>query len=233
MHIQIFGNINGGYKPIQQTLFEQAGKQEQQLIFMKDIDLRKGMPEIKVDISKEGLRALHGSRLKVQVNFEEQEKERKFLSEHQPVDSFSNGFRKALENLKQKDENEATIEEKGQAVTDAFKSMVDEIVAGYADDKRLRFVEDTTSEDGYRKLSMDEELKLLKDEFAEFVNFRFGKERQEQNEKVAEAVNSMNEIKHKYGLGEVAQYHPEKIPDGFAEKLIHISREYMENIMGH
>jgi len=149
MHIQIFGNINGGYKPIQQNLFEQAGKQEQQLIFMKDIDLRKGMPEIKVDISKEGLRALHGSRLKGQVNFEEQEKERKFLSEHQPVDSFSNGFRKALENLKQKDENEATIEEKGQAVTDAFKSMVDEIVAGYADDKRLRFVE-ADFEDLYR-----------------------------------------------------------------------------------
>ncbi len=42
----------------------------------------------------------------------------------------------------------------------------------------------------------------------------------------------MNEIKHKYGLGEVTQYHPEKIPDGFAEKLIHISREYLENIMG-
>ena len=28
MHIQIFGNVNGGYKPIQQNLFEQAGKQE-------------------------------------------------------------------------------------------------------------------------------------------------------------------------------------------------------------
>ena len=184
MHIQIFGNVNGGYKPIQQNLFEQAGKQEQQMIFIKDSDLRKGMPEIKVDISEEGFRALHGSRLKGEVNLEEQEKERKFLSEHQPVDSFSNGFSKALENLKQKDGNEATIEEKVQAVTDAFKSMVDEIVAGYANDKRLLFVEDKTSEDGYRKLSMDDELKLLKDEFAEFVNFRFGKGCQWQNGKV-------------------------------------------------
>ena len=43
----------------------------------------------------------------------------------------------------------------------------------------------------------------------------------------------MNEIKHKYGLAEVTQYHPEKIPDGFAEKLIHISTEYLENIMRH
>lgn len=231
MHIQIFGNINGVYKPIQQNLFEQAGKQEQQLKFMKDSDLRKGMPEIKVDISEEGLRALHGSRLRGQVNLEEQEKERKFLSEHQPVDSFSNGFRKALENLKQKDGNETMIEEKGQAVTNAFKSMADEIVAGYTDGNRLRFVEDTTSEDGYRKLSMEDELKLLKDEFDDFVNFRFGKERQEQNEKVAEAVNSMNKINYKYGLGEVTKYHPEKIPDGFAEKLTHISREYLENIM--
>lgn len=210
MHIQIFGNTNGRYQPIQLNLFEQAEKQEQKLTLVKDAEFGKETPEIKVDISEEGLRALHGSGLKGQVNLEEQEKERKFLAEHQLVDSFSNGFRRSLDSLYQKyekeTENNITVEEKGQAVIDAFTTMADEIVAGYADGNRLRFVEDVTSEDGYRKLSIEDELGLLKDEFDDFVNFRFGKERQEQNE---------------------------KIPDGFAEKLIHMGREYLENIMRH
>ena len=231
--MQIFGSINGNYKPIQINLFEQAKKQEQQPAFIKDSDSGKGISEIKVDISEEGLRALHGNRLNGQGNLEEQEKERKFLFEHQPLDCFSNGFRRALENLKQKVGHEATIEEKGQAVTDAFKTMADEIAAGYTDGSIRHFVEDTASEDGYRHLSMEEELQFLTDEFDDFVDFRFGKVRQEQNEKATAAINEMNEIKKKYGLGEVTQYQPEKIPDGFAEKLIHMGREYLENIMKH
>lgn len=46
-----------------------------------------------------------------------------------------------------------------------FESLYDEIRTGYAEGTRVRFVEDDTSEDGFRRISMNEEVGILKDEY--------------------------------------------------------------------
>lgn len=41
-------------------------------------------------ISEEGLRALHGSKMKGSVDIQRQMEEMRYISEHQPVESFTN-----------------------------------------------------------------------------------------------------------------------------------------------
>ncbi|MBR3598976.1 MAG: hypothetical protein IKL53_03770, partial [Lachnospiraceae bacterium] len=64
MAVQLFGNINGSYQPPNIDLFELAGKQNNQPLNYRDMEAVENVPAIKVNISKEGLRALHGSKLK-------------------------------------------------------------------------------------------------------------------------------------------------------------------------
>lgn len=61
--------------------------------------------------------------------------------------------------------------------------------------ERLEFYAlDNDSEDGYRKLSKDEELDILQQEFEEFTESRFGKKQQE----AAEMVNKQMEELQKF-----------------------------------
>lgn len=73
-----------------------------------------------------------------------------------------------------------------------FKSICDEIAEGYENGSRVRFVEDATSADGYRRLSKEDELSILSSEFEEFVEKRFGKQHQEESVKAAGEYMSLS-----------------------------------------
>ncbi|MCR5800449.1 MAG: hypothetical protein K6G69_10275 [Lachnospiraceae bacterium] len=235
MSVNIFGNINGfNYRTTEINLFETAQQQgNKQPVKLCYTEAGKTLQGIKVNISEEGLRALHGSKLPGSTNIKDQQEELKFYSEHQPLESFENQLsrkmREGLSQLKVENPNRITMSDKENALMNGFKTIADEIFAGYEAGTRVRFVEDIESDDGYRKLSKEDELSLLKQEFDDLVEKFFGEEHQKEAEEVAKALNSFQQIKLHMGSTDIKQYAPEKIPADFIEKLRDNSSQYISN----
>lgn len=231
MAVNLFGNINGmSYNPPNVDLFEMARKQNNQLVSINETSLAKDCTPVKVDISQEGLRALHGSKLKGSMNIDELTNDIKYISEHQPIESFTNRFAQAMPDdyLQLKGSGTSIIEEKGNSLLSSFRNICDEIVSGYAEGNRVRYIADDTSEDGYAKISKEQELSILLEEFSAFVENRFGKQHQETAIKLAEAANDIQNAKHGLGVEANEYYEPIQIPAGFVEKLLQEAKQYMD-----
>ena len=108
--------------------------------------------------------------------------------------------------------------------------FADEIVQGYDSGTRVRFIEDPTSEDGYRRLTKEDELEILQKEFDDIAESKFSKRQQEAAEEIAKSLESLQKILEKRGKGSVREYHPIKIPDDFLEKLLLKSRKHIANL---
>ena len=66
-------------------------------------ELGKNNPVVKVDISAEGLRALHGSKLPGSVDIKAEQEQIRYISEHQPTESYYNRMSREMSNaLEQK-----------------------------------------------------------------------------------------------------------------------------------
>lgn len=232
MAVHLYGNVNGTYQKPDIDLFEMAAKQKNQPEKFRDTIAGKNIPTIKVNISEEGLRALHGSKMKGCVDIQKQTEELRYISEHQPVESFTSRLSRAMQDSfvqfteDGSDEN-LTIQKKADILLEEFRGICDEITSGYEEGNRVRFIEDSTTEDGFRKLSKEDELSILLSEFSAFVEFRFGKEHQEQSVKVTNAINDFQKIKQELGYGDVRYYEPEHIPDNFVEDLLKAANQYV------
>mgnify|MGYP000003466212 FL=1 len=234
MAINLYGNVSGTYQKPNIDLFEMARKQNNQPVKFCDTEAGKNLPAIKVNISEEGLRALHGSKMKGSVDIQKQMEEMQYISEHQPVESFTNRLSRVMQDsfvqfTEDNSDEKLTIQKKGEILLEEFRGICDEITSGYEEGNRVRFIEDSTTEDGYRKLSKDDELSILLSEFSAFVEFRFGKEHQEQSVKVTNAINDFQKIKQELGYGDIKYYEPEYIPDGFVENLLKAANQYVDN----
>ena len=234
MAVHLYGNVNGTYQKPNIDLFEMAKQQNNQPVRFCDTEAGKNIPAIKVNISEEGLRALHGSKMKGSVDIQKQTEEMKYILEHQPVESFTNRLSRVMQNsfvqfIEDNSDKKLTIEKKGEILLEEFRGICDEITSGYEEGNRVRFISDDSTEDGYRKLSKEDELSILSNEFSDFVEFRFGKEHQERSIKEANALNDMQKIKQQLGYGDVKYYEPEYIPDGFVENLIKAANQYAES----
>ena len=75
MAINLYGNVSGTYQKPNIDLFEMARKQNNQPVKFCDTEAGKNLPAIKVNISEEGLRALHGSKMKGSVDIQKQMEE--------------------------------------------------------------------------------------------------------------------------------------------------------------
>ena len=157
----------------------------------------------------------------------------RFASEHQPIENITNRLSRVMQNsyLQIADDNSGegiSIQKKADVLLGEFKSICDEIVSGYEGGSRARFIEDSTSADGYRKLTKDDELSIVLSEFEEFVEKRFGKQHQEESVKVTEIVNSLQKVKQEMGCEDIRYYEPEYIPNDFVEKLLKTASEYIK-----
>jgi len=180
------------------------------------------------------LRALHGSKMNGSVDIQKQMEEMRYISEHQPVESFTNRLSRVMQDsfvqfTEDNSDEKLTIQKKGEILLEEFRGICDEITSGYEEGNRVRFIEDSTTEDGYRKLSKDDELSILLRELGEFVEGRFGKEHQEQSIKVAKAVNEFQKVKQELGYGDIQHYEPEYIPDNFVEDLLKAASQYVNS----
>ncbi len=185
MAVNLVGNINGKiYHAPTINLFEKANTQKNELKSIKDTALSGNVPEVKLSISKDGFRALHGTKLAGSQDITELQTQKENIINHQPIESFSNYFAKSMPSNYEQDENgeyvfvKHSVEEKAESLLNAYKSMYDEIVSGHDTGTRIRFVEDESAKDGYRQISKEEELSILQNEFTDFVEKRFGTERQ-------------------------------------------------------
>ena len=97
MAVHLYGNVNGTYQKPNIDLFEMAKQQNNQPVRFCDTEVGKNVPAIKVNISEEGLRALHGSKMKGSVDIQKQMEEMQYISEHQPVESFTNRLSRVMQ----------------------------------------------------------------------------------------------------------------------------------------
>lgn len=235
MAVHLYGNVNGTYQKPNIDLFEIAKQQNNQPVRFCDTEAGKNVSAIKVNISEEGLRALHGSKMKGSVDIQKQMEEMQYISEHQPVESFTNRLSRVMKNsyvqFSESNSNEKlTIQKKADILLDEFRGICDEITSGYEEGNRVRFIAEATTQDGYRKLSKEDELSILLSEFSDFVEYRFGKEIQEQSVKVANSINDFQKVKQELGYGDIKYYEPEYIPDGFVENLIKAANQYVDSL---
>lgn len=234
MAVHLYGNVNGTYQKPNIDLFEMAKKQNNQPVSFCDTGAGRNVPAIKVNISEEGLRALHGSKMNGSVDIQKQMEEMRYISEHQPVESFTNRLSRVMQDsfvqfTEDNSDEKLTIQKKADVLLEEFRGICDEITSGYKEGDRVRFIADATTEDGYRRLSKDDELSILLSEFGEFVEGRFGKEHQEQSIKVAKAVNELQKVKQELGYGDIQHYEPEYIPDNFVEDLLKAASQYVNS----
>ena len=131
MAINLYGNVSGTYQKPNIDLFEMARKQNNQPVKFCDTEAGKNLPAIKVNISEEGLRALHGSKMKGSVDIQKQMEEMQYISEHQPVESFTNRLSRVMQNSyvqfsESNSDEKLTIQKKADVLLGEFKSICDE-----------------------------------------------------------------------------------------------------------
>ena len=122
------------------------------------------------------------------------------------------------------------IQKKGQLLTDEFKKICSEITDGYNVGNRIRCIEYSTTEDGYRRLSEDDELSILLKEFRDFVENRFGEEHQDAAWKTANAMNNIQKEKQEMDHVDTVYYKPEYVPADFIDKLLNAATQYVSKI---
>ena len=223
MGIALYGNINGyTYRPPQLNLLDSAKSQNSNPTTVSSA--YPDMPAVEVNISEEGLKALHGSKLPGSADPFETAERIAYMSEHQPIESYESKFSQMIPSSYEMNERGEAVyvhhtnEEKIAALSEGFKSLVDEINKGYDEGTRVRYVEDPTSEDGFRKLTREEELDILKQEFDDFVDSRFGKERAAEDAKIKESLDALQELKKSLGR-ETKEYKLEALSDEDAQWL--------------
>ena len=237
MPVYLYGNANGTYQPPNIDVFALAKAQNNKPVMFKDTEAGKNMPAVKVNISAEGLRALHGTKLPGSMDVNAMNEQRKYESEHIPIESFysrlSREYSNGVESVRAVEtDHKVTWADKENALLNGFRTIADEIAAGYADGTRIRYALDNDSEDGYRKLSKDEELDILQQEFEEFTESRFGKKQQEAVEMVNKQTEELQKVLEKSGKSSIRQraYQTEKIPDDFLEKILERARMHIAGL---
>lgn len=231
MSIALYGNINGqSYRPPTINLLDSSKSQKNEPVTVSNAF--PDTPAATVNISEEGLKALHGSKLPGSADPFETAAQIAYMSEYQPIESYESKFSQMIPSSYEMNERGESVyvhhtnEEKVAALSEDFKSLVDEINKGYDEGTRVRYVEDPTSEDGFRKLTREEELDILQQEFDEFVDSRFGKERAAEDAKIKESLDALQELKKSLGR-ETKEYKLEALSDEEAEGLKAKMRSYI------
>lgn len=128
---------------------------------------------IKVTISEEGKKAYKNNLQDMEkTNYESMVANRSELLEQKNTPEIHYGFMlgNKLAELTENDKEYRSIEDRGTALLEAYASIYDEIVQGYADGTREVYVEDEELESGYRNMTMQEEINGLDVAYQKYVS---------------------------------------------------------------
>ena len=97
MNVQLFVNIdNKTYQAPRINLMQKVQEKGATPLTFKETIKGLNDANVSVSISDEGLKALHGSKLQGAIDPMETAKQIEYMSNHQPVESFSNRFAQML-----------------------------------------------------------------------------------------------------------------------------------------
>ena len=128
---------------------------------------------VKISISQEGMKSyrkkLHESgmnesgKVVVKADMDSIIRQAKQATNALRANQYGNELAKETEALKEQRKSGSTynLSNKAEDCVRAYGNLYDEIVQGYQNGTRERYVEDETSETGYRKMTMEEELNEL------------------------------------------------------------------------
>lgn len=148
---------------------------------------------VTLDISKEGRELLKNKVIKdMSCSFEDVLRQRKYLGN---VVMDGGRFQSNLNDL----DNSGICTEQDwvNCCVDTYKKLYDEIVSGYANGTREKYVSDENSEDGLRKLTMSEELQMLDEEYNNTCNFLEGffKQYKKEHEAVLKWASMVDKVR--------------------------------------
>lgn len=116
-----------------------------------------------------------------------------------------------------------------------YASLYDEIVKGYEDGTRETYIEDSTAEGGYRKLTMDEELSELNKAYQKQVDWYASRREQgiefleSRAKKLAEiskkSANAADKANEAYNLLE--KYRNDPVPKDFTSKMVEAAQAFV------
>ena len=147
---------------------------------------------VTLDISKEGRELLKNETIKnMSYSYEDVLQQRKYLGN---VVMDGGRFQSKLNDL----ENSGVCTEQDwvDCCVDTYKTLYDEIVSGYANGTREKYVSDENSKNGLRKLTMSEELQMLNDEYDSQCDFleRFFEKSKKEHKAVLKLASLMDRI---------------------------------------
>lgn len=154
----------------------QYGTEPKERKLVNDILPTVNNQPVKVTISEEGYRSYRGKMTNGQ-SFEEVQAQRKFLLEGNlsPDMNYKFTLSAKINSLNEADKEAGgadylSNEDKLENIMEAYTSLYDEIVKGYESGTRVINVADESSENGYRTLTMQEELEDLDHAYESVVN---------------------------------------------------------------
>lgn len=210
----------------------QYGTDPRERKLVSDILLVVDNQPVKVTISEEGFRS-YRDRIENGQSYEEVQAQRKRLLEGNlsPDMNYKFTLSSKVNSLNEADREASgakylSNEEKLDNIMEAYTSLYDEIVQGYENGTRVINVADENSENGYRTLTMWEELADLDNAYESVVNsivFIM-----EQNEKVSMAFDKYYAKMPRIGAGraELANAYVDRrdkmemVPENAVEKMI-------------
>ncbi len=176
----IEGNVNqasAGNNWFQNMKSENSKKEEKNTLPPKEDNA------IKISISQEGLQSCQkklyesgvnetNGKVIVKENKSNIIKQVRQATNALAANNYDNVLAKEAQKLKAQRENSSTytLSNKAEDYVRAYGNLYDEIVQGYKNGTRERYVEDKTSETGYRKMTMEEELSRLDKAFQRAAN---------------------------------------------------------------
>lgn len=195
---------------------------------------------VQITISEEGKQA-YRSQVQSQNNitYEEMLKERERIIDIGNKNFYEADYGFAIGNklaqYKEGKEGYRTWEEKGSDLLEVYASIYDEIVQGYKDGSVSHYVMDENEENGYRRLSLEEELAAFDRAYDGYASFYETQAKQSAIAKKAfqdtmEKINSTTHNKSE-NLQKMQETHEtmskEKIPDNIAEKLSNARQSFL------
>lgn len=222
--------------------------QEKQMV--RDVRHEPAEQSIKVTISAEGYenyrKCVSDKQDDSTLTYDEMLSQREKLLNVRLSPDMQYGFRLSEEANRLNEKDQETLngsrlswQDKAENIVEAYTNLYDEIVQGYESGTRKINVADPDSEQGYRTLTMEEELNALDEAYERAVtNFE---EIERQNEKaqkiISEYITQIARITEGRMTALTAAYmrekkeEPEKVPDDLAEKMLSIKDNWKNSYM--
>lgn len=165
----------------------------------ENIATKEGHIPIKVSISEEGKEKYKNNFGGKDESFDIMVEQRSELlsGKNMPETDYSFELGNKLATLKEKDVYKST-EDKASDLLKAYASIYDEIVRGYESGTRERYCEDQSSESGYRKLTISDEINSLNSAYKKYADNL--EVQVQQAQKIAEAHDKYMEKLSKIGV---------------------------------